>query len=113
MDKTILVLAMVTIFIAGSSMTISMHDNMALAGKPVPYVVTKNVIIQAGNGDYVIASCNAGDKATGGGFDDQFNPNIEIDKSIPFGNPATGWLAGARNNGVGPVVLDVYAICAP
>lgn len=57
------------------------------------------------------ASCDAGDKATGGGYN---NPNAWADviRSLPDGNGLTGWRVDALNTIDFEFRMFVFAICA-
>jgi len=71
--------------------------------------------VTAGSVATAIATCNAGEIATGGGFFSQ--PGVEVTTSRPKplsdGAQATGWQAAVKNNSGSSQNVGAYAMCTP
>jgi hypothetical protein len=82
------------------------------------------VTVTAGAFSAAAASCNAGERATGGGVYNEANVSvIAVTSSYPTPNPAsrpptgngqvpTGWRVWVKNNGTDPYQVEAYVICA-
>ena len=72
-------------------------------------VVSTSITVQANDTKSGTASCPAGSKAVGGGFNQPASYDLIITDSAPFGG--TGWNVFAKNPTTGALPLNVWAVC--
>lgn len=81
----------------------------ARQGTPTLYVKSDSESVPGGTWG-LGTGCNAGDSATGGGFNDE-TTHLVVEQSQPIGNPPTGWEVRVDNTRTGKQTFTLYVDC--